>query len=307
MKKVLLVWIMMFFLVVASGVAQTQDMLKPNVDSTAAGDSLAKKAYVLCPNCGRANLPEANYCIYCGAPLKPGLVRKQEVRVIEGSVERDDPSYTRLFIAPTGETLEQGTGYFGDSEIFLLQGGYGLADVLTLFGGSTLIPGNLDWQVVLAGPKVRLVKTGNFAAAAGVVGAFNPHLNVVPWVAYGVATLGKTTGRLNLGIGKVGNGTGSSTPWLFSLGGEAGHSNRSRWLWESWIWQYENTEYSNLYIYPPPPPTIKKEIAFPTCLGLRFFGENISGDLGLVYYWSSEGGAGTQVGFPLVNVVYHFK
>jgi len=30
-------------------------------------------------------------------------------------------------------------------------------------------------------------------------------------------------------------------------------------------------------------------------------------DLGLVYIWSSEGGPGMQVGFPLVNVTYHFK
>ncbi len=277
------------------------------MDSTAARDTLAKKAYVLCPNCGRANLPEANYCIYCGAPLKPGLVRKPVMKAVEVQEQGDDPSYTRLFLVPTGETVKQGTGYFGDSEIFFLQGGYGLADALTLFGGSTLIPGNLDWQFLFAGPKVKLFKRGNISAAVGAVGVFNPHLDVVPWAAYGVATFGKTTGRLNLGIGKLGAGTGSSTPWLFTVGGEAGTSNHMRWLWESWIWQYEKAEYPNYFIYPPPPPTVKKEVAFPTCLGLRFFGENISGDLGLVYIWRSEGGAGTQVGFPMVNVVYHFK
>jgi hypothetical protein len=307
MKKVLLVWIMMFFLGVSSGISQTQDTLKPAADSASAGDTLPKKAYVLCPNCGRANLPEANYCIYCGEPLKPGLVRKSEERPKEVQGERDDPAYTRLFIVPTGETVKQGTGYFGDSEIFLLQGGYGLADALTLFGGTTIFPGNLDWQFVFGGPKIRLFKRGNISAAAGAVGVFNPHLKVVPWVGYGVATFGRTTGRLNLGVGKLGAGTGSSTPWLFSLGGEAGHSNRTRWLWESWIWQYEKTEYPNYLIYPPPPPTTKKEVAFPTCLGLRFFGENITGDLGLFYLWTSEGGGGMQVGFPLVNVVYHFK
>jgi len=62
-------------------------------------------------------------------------------------------------------------------------------------------------------------------------------------------------------------------------------------------------------VYPDPcrEQVVGSGIAFPTCVGLRFFGENISGDLGLVYIWRSEGGTGMQVGFPLVNVTYHFK
>jgi len=306
MRRIGVFLIMICVLGAASGRAQMPDTLKPAPDS-AAGDTLAKKNYVLCPKCGRANLPEANYCIYCGEPLKKGLVRKVEVKP-ETPKQRGDPHCTRLFIVPTAETLKKGTGYLGDAEIFFLQGGIGLVEGLTLFGGSTLIPGNIDWQVVAGGPKIRIFKRGATSIAVGAAGAFNPHFNVVPWVVYGVATMGPTTGRLNLGVGKFGAGFGGSTPWLFSIGGEAGKSNRSRWLWESWVWKYDRTELvwdSTGYSYYD--RKVGTKLAFPTCLGLRFFGENISGDLGLVYIWTSEGGTGMQVGFPLVSVIYHFK
>jgi len=309
MKKVLVFLILFCLLGVASGLAQMPDTLKPKADSAAAGDTLTKKNYVLCPKCGRANLPEANYCIYCGESLKKGLERKpQQKPKEEAQGEREDPNCTRLFIVPTGETLKRNTGYFGDSEILVLQGGVGLADAFTLFGGSTIIPGKLDWQFVFGGPKIRLFKKGNFSSAVGGVGVFNAHFKVVPWVVYGVATYGKTSGRLNLGVGKFGAGSGESTPWLFSIGGEAGKSNRSRWLWESWVWKYDRMERvwdSTGYSYYD--RKVGTKLAFPTCLGLRFFGENISGDLGLVYIWTSEGGTGMQVGFPLVSVIYHFK
>jgi ribosomal protein L37E len=307
--KTILVFLILFCLLgVASGLAQMPDTLKPKADSAAAGDTLAKKNYVLCPKCGRANYPEANYCIHCGEPFKQGLVRKVEEKPQETKKEKDDPAYTRLFIVPTGETLKRRTGYFGDSEIFVLQGGVGLADAFTLFGGSTIFPGKLDWQFVFGGPKLRLFKRGNISAAVGGVGVFNAHLDVVPWVAYGVATYGKTSGRLNLGVGKFGAGFGESTPWLFSIGGEAGKSNRSRWLWESWVWKTDKTErtwdgLTGSYYERK----VGTKVWFPTCLGLRFFGENITGDLGLTYLWTSEGGAGLQVGIPLINVTYHFK
>ena len=159
-KKVLVFLTLFCLLGVASGLAQMPDTLKPKADSAAAGDTLAKKNYTLCPKCGRANLPEANYCIYCGKPFKQGLVRKVEEKTQETKKDKDDPAYTRLFIVPTAETLKRGTGYFGDLDIFLLQGGVGLAEGFTLFGASTLIPGNIDWQVVAGGPKVQLFKKG---------------------------------------------------------------------------------------------------------------------------------------------------
>jgi len=226
----------------ANGWGQERDSLKPAPDSVAPGDTIRKIQYVPCPKCGLANYQEANFCIYCGEPLKQGLVRKVEEKPEGPKKERDDPASTRLFIVPTGETLKKGTKYFGDSEIFLLQGGVGLSDAFTLFGGSTLIPGNLDLQFVFGGPKIRLFKKGNFSSAVGGVGVFNAHLKNVPWAVYGVSTFGKTTGRLNVGVGKLGYGTGWNTPWLFSLGGEAGTSRSARWLWESWIWKYDKTE-----------------------------------------------------------------
>ena len=307
MKKVLVFLILFCLLGVASGLAQMPDTLKPKADSAAAGDTLAKKNYALCPKCGRANLPEANYCIYCGKPFKQGLVRKVEEKTQETKKDKDDPAYTRLFIVPTAETLKRGTGYFGDLDIFLLQGGVGLAEGFTLFGASTLIPGNIDWQVVAGGPKVRLFKKGNVSAAIGGVGVYNYHLKVVPWALYGVATFGKTSGRLNLAVGKIGAGTGSQTPWLFSLGGEAGRSKRARFLWESWVWQYEHTQYGDYYQYPQPPPTVTKKVAFPTCLGIRFFGENMSGDLGLIYPFNIEGVGVMVIGWPLVSFTCHFN
>lgn len=308
MKKVLVSLILFCLLGVASGLAQMLDTLKPKADSSAVADSLVKKNYVICPRCGRTNPPEANYCINCGEPLKKGLKRTTEEKPREEAQGNgEDPNTTRLFIVPTAETLKRKTGYFGDMDIFLLQGGVGLAEGITLFGASTLIPGNLDWQVVAGGPKVRFFKKGNTSAAIGGIGAYNPHFKVVPWAVYGVATFGKTSGRLNIAVGKMGAGTGSQTPWLLSLGGEAGRSQRTRFLWESWVWRYEHTQYNDYYQYPPSPPTVTKEVAFPTCLGIRFFGENMSGDLGLIYPFNTEGVGVMIIGWPLVSFTCHFN
>jgi len=308
MKKVMVSLILFCLLGVGSGLAQIPDTLKLKADSAAVADSLVKKNYMLCPKCGRANLTQANYCIYCGEPLKKGLKRTpEEIPREEAQGKQEDPNSTRLFIVPTGETLKKRTGYFGDIDIFFLQGGIGLTENFTLFGASTLFPGNLDWQVVAGGPKVRLFKKGNTSVAIGGVGVYNFHLKVVPWAVYGVATFGKTSGRLNIAVGKMGAGTGSQTPWLFSLGGEAGRSKRTRFLWESWVWRYEHTQYGDYYQYPPPPPTVTKEVAFPTCLGIRFFGENMSGDLGLIYPFNTKGVGVMVIGWPLVSFTCHFN
>ena len=99
---------------VGSSAAQMPDTLKPKADSVVVRDTLAKKNYLLCPKCGRANYPEANYSIYCGEPMKPGLERMPktigiiETRPSPPRLKKEDPNLTRLYFVPTGETLKRG-------------------------------------------------------------------------------------------------------------------------------------------------------------------------------------------------------
>jgi hypothetical protein len=219
----------------------------------------------------------------------------------------EDPNYSRLFVVPTAQPLKKGAGYAGDAMLFFLQGAVGASDNVTLFGASTLFPGNLDWQIIAGGPKVLLYQRGPLWIAAGGLAAFGAHLGSTPWALYGVATLGRTTGRLNLAVGKLGAGTGPTTPWLFSIGGEAGRGRRMRVLWESWIWRYDSFPDRYIY-YPEGPPGKVTETAFPTCVGFRFFGETMSMDLGLLYpFTTEEGGWSYPIGIPIVAAQYHFK
>lgn len=195
-----------------------------------------------------------------------------EGKWVEGQFMREDPNRTRLFFAPTARALPQGKGYFSAYEIFFPMLAVGLTDFLTLAGGISLFPG-ADEQIVYLAPKVRFTHLENIDLAGGVL-----YMSVTGHtfgIAYGVTTIGSSTTALTVGLGwGFVDGELSKTPSLV-IGGEAQLSNSVKLITENWF----------------PPKTNGALISF----GIRFFGENVAGDFGLMRLTESS-----SEGFPFI-------
>ena len=184
------------------------------------------------------------------------------------TVTYDDPNLSRLFFAPTGRTLEQGDGYFADYFLLFPFVGYGIHDRVTLSGGISLLPGASS-QLVYAGPKFGVVRSSGVNLAVGGSYALVPGEDEAFWTGYGALTLGGPDAALTVNGGYVGSdGPGATGGYIFLLGGEHRISTRSKLLAE--IWRFEDV---------PETPVIG---------GVRFFGERIAVDFGLVYVFGVE-------------------
>jgi hypothetical protein len=210
----------------------------------------------------------------------------EEIKFIEGEwvkgeFIREDPNQTRLFFAPTARALKQGRGYFSAYEIFFPMLAIGITDFITLAGGMSLFPGASE-QIIYIAPKVRLVHLDNFDLAGGVL-----YMSVSDHtfgITYGVATVGTSTASLTLGLGWGFVDSELSDDPSLVIGGEVQLSNSIKLITENWF----------------PPKMDGGLVSF----GIRFFGESIAGDFGLMRSTNSS-----SSGFPFlpwVGFVYNF-
>ena len=195
--------------------------------------------------------------------------------IVAGEYRRVDPNQTRLLFAPTARALETGQGYFSTYQIFFPLLAVGMADYVTFTGGISLIPGASDQLVYLA-PKVRAVHLNKFDLAGGVLyinstGGGSEGVGIL----YGVGTYGTADEALTVGLGwGFAEGELENKPILL-LGGELRASNSVKFITENWI----------------PPNT---DVALVS-LGIRFFGDNVAADIGLIHP------AGSKInGFPFI-------
>ncbi|MCA9731602.1 MAG: hypothetical protein H6696_18985 [Deferribacteres bacterium] len=195
-----------------------------------------------------------------------------------------NPNRTRLFFAPTGRMLSEGEGYFSDYYVFFPGIAYGFSNHFTFGGGFSLIPGvGLNKQVFYITPKVGLVQSKKFNAAAGVLVLKIPDEEEgTAGIAYGVGTWGGEDNNFTLGAGYgFANGAWADKPMLV-LGFETRTGERTSVVSENWI--FPGVDY----------PLIS--------LGMRFFGEKMSVDLA---FWTVLG-ADTNFIAPYVDFVYNF-
>jgi len=179
--------------------------------------------------------------------------------IFEGKFQRYDPNRTRLFFGPTARTVEQGKGYFSAYEIFIPFLAVGVTDFLMLSGGVSLIPG-AEEQLIYLGPKVRFLNLDNFSLAGGIIYA---HVEDVDFgVAYGVTTIGSERYSFTVGVGYGYEDWEFSDSPVLMLGGEIQASNSIKFLTENWIIPSSETGL----------------ISF----GIRFFGDNLAADFGLM-------------------------
>ena len=181
----------------------------------------------------------------------------------DGQYVRPDPNFTRLFFAPTARPLKSGQGYFSAYQIFFPFLAVGLSDFVTLAGGMSLIPG-AESQIIYFAPKITPVQLGDLSVAGGVLyihATFGESDGV--GIIYGVTSFGNQNASLTAGLGWGFSGNETAHKPIILLGGELRASNSIKFITENWI--------------PP-----DSDIAFLS-FGIRFFGDSLASDLGLIY------------------------
>lgn len=210
-------------------------------------------------------------------------MRPTRGKMVAGEFVREDPNKTRLFFAPTGRTLAASEGYFGVFELFFAFLSYGATDWLTLSGGLPLIFVDEAPPFYLA-PKARIFSTTSAQVSVGVFTLFSlSDEGGFGGIAYGVGTFGSADNAFTIGAGlPFAEGDVADEP-LVMVGGETRIGRSVKLLSENYLILGEGALVSG---------------------GVRFFGERLSADLGLVapVGFDSDG----FFAFPVVNFTYSF-
>ncbi len=223
-----------------------------------------------------------------GIEMKVPTLQIKEIETLSGKLQdgvfhKTDPNRTRLFFAPTGRMLKQGKGYFSIYELFFPSLAIGITDFLSISGGMSLFPG-AEEQIFYVAPKIGFETSNNFSIGAGFLYLGIPDEDAAG-ILYTVATVGNDRNAFTFGGGLgLSEGEFSQKPVLM-LGGELTLSNSVKILTENWIFTSKNSH-----------PLVS--------LGIRFFGEHIAGDFGLIFP------TGVNIegfpGIPWVGFIYNF-
>ena len=211
----------------------------------------------------------------------PGAVRAQSAAQ-PAEAWPADPNPTRLFFAPTGRSLTKGEAYFGVYEVLLPFVQYGITDRISIGGGTPFVFGTGSGQPFWVTPKVQVVKTRSTAASVGVLQFVNMgDLNA--GIAYGVVTQGSTDAAVTFGAGYAyaSEDVSRAGEPVVMLGAEKRLSKRLKFV-------TENYWFSGIGLASG---------------GLRFMGDRLSADIGLV---SPLGSDGVYV-LPMINFVIKMK
>jgi len=213
-------------------------------------------------------------------------IKKREVisgAMVEGEFWKKDPNRTRMLFAPTARPLKTGQGYFSVYEIFFPFVAVGVTDFISLAGGMTLVPGASN-QLFYVAPKITPIHLDQFDLATGVLYILIPEESENAGIVYGVTTYGSEKASLTVGLGWGFLGSDFSNKPVAVLGGDLRLSGKTKLITENWL--IPNSDVSLV------------------SLGIRFFGENLAADFGLVY----PAGADIE-GFPFlpwVGFAYNF-
>ena len=197
--------------------------------------------------------------------FKPELIKEREYlkgETIDGKYIRYDPSNSRLFFFPTARTPKAGSGYFSDYELLFPFLSIAVTDFLVLSGGMSIVPGASE-QLIFIAPKVRVFNSENFCASGGLLYINIPEEVDNVALGYGVITIGTQNAGFSLGYGTQisSSGEGDLTG-LVMIGGDIQLSNSVKLMSENYI------------------PVGVEDMDIVYSFGVRFFGDNLSVDLG---------------------------
>ena len=230
-------------------------------------------------------------------------------RRVNGDTERrpTDSNYTRLLFSPTGRPLAKGAGYFSDHYVVFPSVAYGLTDNFSISGGVSIIPGlDLNEQLFYVAPRFGKQFSDRVAVSGGVLWARggdgeDDQLGV----GFAMATFGEPDKSLTLGGGVV-RTVERYTEWQYVngreqiqtfrdvsytpvivFGGTARLSKRLALVSENWLILHDDFKLSEQ----------------PFALGLRFLGDTLSADVGVILV-----GEVIDEGFPVpwLSISYHF-
>jgi hypothetical protein len=207
-----------------------------------------------------------------------------------------NPNQSRLYISPTGRTLEAGAGYFSDILLFFPSITYGLTNNVSVGGGFSLLPGiDIDHQLFYLFPKVGMQASEKVALAASVLIVrlpdFDEDDDIISdedqsqfvGVLFGTCTVGDGDKSLTFGLGDgFVDGDFADKPAVL-VGGEYRVARRMSLVTENWVF----------------PGVDDPLISY----GVRFFGEGLSVDLAFVNILSEDA---FFPGIPLLGVTYNF-
>ncbi len=219
-----------------------------------------------------------------------------EVRQVPAALMRngqywfENPHSTRLLFSSTAFPLEKGTGYYGNTWLFIHTFATGLTDRFTLGGGATTIPGlALKDNVFMLLPKYTLISRPRAQFALGALVGFLPFSDdfddeaSTAGLLYGVGTFGNRESNVSIGAAwGYANDDVTSRPGIM-VGGQGRVSRRVSLISESWFFSFDG------------------ETEGAVSYGLRFLGENISADLA----WFTPLGTG-NIGFPWLGFAFKF-
>lgn len=244
------------------------------ISGTVLGQTVTK-LIVLAANLGQLVIPA-------------GQVRSIERRR-EGPMGRyfslfSDPNKTRTFLMPTANTIPAGTGYVGDYELLLATAAVGVTDWLMINAGTVLVPVELKQEVINYGFKARVYEVPDKVCLSLGLQMVTPFISDESLgMAYAVASTGNSDAKATVFLGN-GFSTHGGSQFTLGLSGDARVSESIKLLAEFYMIQDLDT-----------PPLI---------VGVRFFGDRLSGDVGLLYLIGGD--LGSPIGIPVANLVYNF-
>ncbi|MBN1153661.1 hypothetical protein JXB12_01930 [candidate division KSB1 bacterium] len=219
-------------------------------------------------------------------------IRPIKDKVEKGVMIRSDPNYSRLMFSPTGRPLKKGEGYFSDYYVLFPGISYGFTDHFSMMAGFSIVPGiNFSDQLKYLAPRIGFQLNDVVAVATGAL-YISFFEEVAAGIAYGVVTVGEPDRSVTAGLG-FGYVREEDEDFEFAqrpilmLGGNVRLSNSIALVTENWF-------------YPIPEMKFKEQ---PFAVALRFFGERLAVDAGIIFSFQL-----LEEGFPMpwLSFVYHF-
>ena len=206
-------------------------------------------------------------------------LKRVKGRVERGEFLRTDMHRSRLFFAPTGRSLEKGQVSVGVFEFLAPFVQVGVTDRFSVGGGTPLMfgfeEGNRPFWFT---PKYQVIKSEEVQAAVGVLQILNTDGDTAG-IAYGVSTFGNSDNALTVGGGVA--YSGDDRGGILMVGGEGRVRNNLKLITENYLFPGGNGILSG---------------------GVRFLGERLSADLGLMFPIGGDG----FFALPVVNFMYVF-
>ena len=198
--------------------------------------------------------------------------------LVAGEFLPDDPNQTRLFFGPTARSLPKGAVSFGTYEFVMPFVQVGVTDRFSIGGGTPLLFGfDESERPFWITPKFQVIDRGKLSAAVGSLHLLASGHN--SGIGYGVVTISQPAGSLSMGAGLAFDDGGGKSP-VVMVGGDTRVRRNLKLLTENYVFK-DGGILSG---------------------GVRFIGDRLSADLGLVAPLGADG----FFVFPVANFVYFF-